>query len=84
MNQNKFLDLYPKLRQPKAGDTIQVICVLDGLKKPVDDWIYKIGDTAVVENYEEESNACNVTFDTGLNTGIYREEFIIIGFSDEQ
>ena len=85
MNKNKFLEQYQKLRDPKAGDVIQVIRVLNGLKKPVDHWSYKIGDTAVVENYEEESNACNVTLDiTGICVGMYREEFIIIKFRDEQ
>lgn len=39
---NKFLKQYPKLREPKVGDRIEIVKTINANKK------YQIGDTATI------------------------------------
>ena len=45
---NKFLEKYPNLWIPKVGDKVEIIKVLNNIKKPTDNWYYKIKDTGEI------------------------------------
>jgi hypothetical protein len=54
---NKFVVKYPALWEPKIGDKIKIVRLLDGSKHEVSKWHYHIGDRgAIVSRSREKLN----------------------------
>ena len=90
MNQNKFLEKYPVLRDPKIGDIVEVIALLDVHHKPMEaNHHYYIGDIGkiiaadllyVVDFNNQENNI--VIYDGRWS--LWKEEFKIIKIYNEK
>jgi hypothetical protein len=47
---NKFIKTYRAFWNPKVGDRVKIIKLLDENKRPIEKWHYNIGDQGVIHN----------------------------------
>jgi hypothetical protein len=79
MSPNKFLKLYPQLRDPDIGDKIKIVQVLNARKCPVDKWYYSINDVGTLVYINSTESVYEIYFELYANSfPVYREEFEII------
>ena len=75
---NKFLELYSALWEPRIGDKVRIIKVLDSNKKPTSFWYYKIGDCGIVnDDANIHYRAVEVKFHNGIY-GVYFDEMTLL------
>jgi hypothetical protein len=85
---NKFLEKYPQLHEPKIGDRVRIIKLLDGHKNNVNSWYYNIGAVGqIVEILDTYAHTVyRIQFDRQTVSGpgianvysTYREEIEIL------
>jgi hypothetical protein len=79
---NKFLELYPQLREPRIGDRIRMIETLDHVYKKGDIGIIKAINFVTFMNH----NAYYTQFINSNNNNdyawVYREEIELVGYEE--
>lgn len=80
---NKFLNQYPQLREPKIGDRIKVIKILNILKEEIKSISYNIGEVGTIQDVFEQGQINSdriyeVDFEVTKAALLYQDEFIII------
>jgi hypothetical protein len=76
---NKFLEKYPRLREPRIGDKIQIIKIINDIG--TGDYNYKLGDTGVILNkYNNPFKGVHLYLIDFENTKcvVYKDEFTIL------
>ena len=81
---NKFLELYPTLREPQVDDIVKIVTLYDNSHRKVSSWLYKIGDTGKISGIVSEK--LYYIFFPRYNKFYYvcREEFILLKFSKHE